>query len=357
MWVVLVFIAILIIIYYGYTVVRSALRRGVPFSRRLSPGGKHVLFALIRGVLSARNVKAESPALRALAQVVPDDEFLERWLEKANTTLCEEHLKMQVALVLSLLSTRVGNLLLLQRWIMLGALTDEERGKEMMLWIVGRGKRHRLTGLASLVQIVTLRVLLNESALAELGYATKREQPVATLAPPRLPLADLTVGSASAPVCIVGSGVGGSVTAGISLAGDELLLIFARNLILFFFSGIDVIVIEKGPQVDPTTNGALNGWGAYERGGSFATEDASMNMLFARCLGGGSLVNWSASFRTPGGWVGGWVMEFFLIFYFFCVPLTNDNQITCWRNGEPSTVLLLQVAKSITRDVTSCGSD
>jgi len=37
----------------------------------------------------------------------------------------------------------------------------------------------------------------------------------------------------------------------------------------------------------------------YERGGLCATKDANIVVLAGSCVGGGTTVNWSASFRTP----------------------------------------------------------
>lgn len=48
----------------------------------------------------------------------------------------------------------------------------------------------------------------------------------------------------------------------------------------------------------------------YEAGGLLATEDGSLSLLAGTCVGGGSVVNWSASFRTPQHVRREWATEF-----------------------------------------------
>ena len=84
---------------------------------------------------------------------------------------------------------------------------------------------------------------------------------------------------------IVGSGAGGSVVAG------ELA---AR--------GWNVIVLEQGPQAsesdfDQREVATLNRM--YLDGGLAGTSDRGVSILAGRCLGGGTVVNFTTSFRTP----------------------------------------------------------
>mmetsp|Transcript_79239 Transcript_79239/g.164467 ORF Transcript_79239/g.164467 Transcript_79239/m.164467 type:complete len:730 (+) Transcript_79239:158-2347(+) len=86
-------------------------------------------------------------------------------------------------------------------------------------------------------------------------------------------------------VVIVGSGCGGSVTAAeCAKAGKRVLL------------------LEKGPYLRneelPTTEGAAFDQ-LYERGGMLSTEDTGIAVLAGSGFGGGSLVNWGCSLRTP----------------------------------------------------------
>jgi long-chain-alcohol oxidase len=87
-------------------------------------------------------------------------------------------------------------------------------------------------------------------------------------------------------VCVVGSGAGGGVAAGV-LAG----------------AGLDVVVLEAGDYYDDADfdGGELAGFRRlYLHGGGAATDDQSMLLLAGACLGGGTVVNYTTSFPTPG---------------------------------------------------------
>ncbi|MBA3531785.1 MAG: FAD-dependent oxidoreductase [Ardenticatenales bacterium] len=121
--------------------------------------------------------------------------------------------------------------------------------------------------------------------------------------PPRTerPIRPLTLSSATTLDCdtvVVGSGAGGGVVAGeLSAAGQ------------------DVIVVEKGPYVaeDGFTQREAEMMGAlYEAGGTLATKDLGVAVLAGSCLGGGTTVNWAASFRTPDYVLEEWAREHLL---------------------------------------------
>jgi len=86
-------------------------------------------------------------------------------------------------------------------------------------------------------------------------------------------------------VCVIGSGAGGGVAAAVlSAAGKE------------------VIVLEAGGYFDDRDfDGAeLKGFARlYSECGFAATRDHSVGLLAGACLGGGTVVNYSTSFRTP----------------------------------------------------------
>jgi long-chain-alcohol oxidase len=86
-------------------------------------------------------------------------------------------------------------------------------------------------------------------------------------------------------ICVVGSGAGGSVAAAVLAA-----------------AGKDVIVLEAGSYYDDSDfDGAeLGGFQRlYLEGGFAATEDQSVGLLAGECLGGGTVINYCTSFRTP----------------------------------------------------------
>jgi choline dehydrogenase-like flavoprotein len=119
-----------------------------------------------------------------------------------------------------------------------------------------------------------------------LGYTPAPPPPTPEAAPKRirtLPVTgDLIL---SADAVIVGSGAGGSVVAGeLSAAGK------------------DVVILEKGGyynEADFTGREADMTGKLYLRRGALATADLGMLVLAGSCLGGGTIVNWSTSLRTP----------------------------------------------------------
>ncbi|HUE26130.1 MAG TPA: gluconate 2-dehydrogenase subunit 3 family protein, partial [Solirubrobacteraceae bacterium] len=85
-------------------------------------------------------------------------------------------------------------------------------------------------------------------------------------------------------VVIVGSGAGGGAAAGV-LAG----------------AGLDVIVVEAGDYYDDqdfdgSEVGALT---RFYMGAPNASHDQSVALIAGSCLGGGTVVNYTTSFRTP----------------------------------------------------------
>ncbi len=89
----------------------------------------------------------------------------------------------------------------------------------------------------------------------------------------------------SCEVCVIGSGAGGATAAAVLSA-----------------AGKDVIVLEAGGYYDDADfDGAeLGGYRRlYTEGGFAATADHSVGLLAGHCLGGGTVVNYTTSFRTP----------------------------------------------------------
>jgi choline dehydrogenase-like flavoprotein len=77
-------------------------------------------------------------------------------------------------------------------------------------------------------------------------------------------------------------------------------------------AGKDVIVLEKGgyyTESDFTGREAEMMPQLYLRRGLLATSDLSMSVLAGSCLGGGTIVNWSTSLRTPSYVLEEWERE------------------------------------------------
>ncbi|HKT37125.1 MAG TPA: GMC family oxidoreductase [Ktedonobacterales bacterium] len=129
-----------------------------------------------------------------------------------------------------------------------------------------------------------------------IGYTPAPPPPSAETAPKRirtLPVNDdLTL---TADAVIVGSGAGGGVMAAqLSAAGK------------------DVVVLEKGGyfnEADFSGREALMMPELYLRRGLLSTDDLGMVVLAGSCLGGGTLVNWSTSLRTPADVLEEWERE------------------------------------------------
>lgn len=90
-----------------------------------------------------------------------------------------------------------------------------------------------------------------------------------------------------ADVVVVGSGAGGGMLAA------ELVK-----------AGLSVIVCEKGGYYTPKDD--FSQWSeveafarTFEKGGLCATKDANITVLAGACVGGGTSINWCASFRPP----------------------------------------------------------
>ena len=86
-------------------------------------------------------------------------------------------------------------------------------------------------------------------------------------------------------VCVVGSGAGGGVAAAVLAA-----------------AGLDVVVLEAGGYWSERDFDGAERTGLrrlYRGGGASATDDQGVGLIAGACLGGGTVVNYSTSFRTP----------------------------------------------------------
>lgn len=100
-------------------------------------------------------------------------------------------------------------------------------------------------------------------------------------------LTPLTISSDTHLTCdvvIVGSGAGGGTSAGVLAA-----------------AGLDVVVLEMGGYYDDADfdGSELTALSNFYLGAPQATADQSVALMAGSCLGGGTVVNYSTSFRTP----------------------------------------------------------
>jgi len=99
-----------------------------------------------------------------------------------------------------------------------------------------------------------------------------------------------------ADVAIVGSGAGGGTSA-------EILS----------EAGLQVILIEEGPLATSSDFHMLESEAypqLYQESASRKTKDKAITILQGRCVGGGTTVNWTSSFRTPVATLDYWARQF-----------------------------------------------
>ncbi len=104
-----------------------------------------------------------------------------------------------------------------------------------------------------------------------------------------LPGRDLVL---QADVVVVGSGAGGGITA------EALVL-----------AGLEVIVVEEGPLASSSDFHMREREAypqLYQESAGRQTRDKAITILQGRCVGGGTTVNWTSSFRTPPRTLGWW---------------------------------------------------
>jgi long-chain-alcohol oxidase len=164
-------------------------------------------------------------------------------------------------------------------------LSPERRERALLGWAESRIPL-RVTAFHALRKgILLLTWTLPDAPWDELGY------PGPLVADDQVPAKTLSPIVAGGPldldcdVCVVGSGAGGGPAAAV----------LAR-------AGLDVVVLEAGDYLGPTDfDGAELGGlqRMYLDGGTLATDDQAVGILAGSCLGGGTVVNYTTSFRTP----------------------------------------------------------
>src|ERR1019366_7297627 len=104
---------------------------------------------------------------------------------------------------------------------------------------------------------------------------------------------DLTL---DADVVIVGTGAGGGTAA--EILSD---------------AGLSVVLVEEGPLATSADFHMLEAAAysqLYQESSARKSKDRSINILQGRCVGGGTTVNWTSSFRTPAPTLEHWALEF-----------------------------------------------
>ncbi len=171
------------------------------------------------------------------------------------------------------------------------ALPQERREQVLLSWCDSRLPGRRAAFQALRKAILSLYYILPGPAGGP-NPAWKRLKYPGPLGPPSQrrartiePLRVSRDTSFGCDVCVVGSGAGGGTAAGVLAT-----------------AGLDVIVLEAGDYYDDNDfdGGELAGLNRlYWQAGAAATVDQSVGLLAGTCLGGGTVVNYTTSFRTP----------------------------------------------------------
>jgi long-chain-alcohol oxidase len=126
-------------------------------------------------------------------------------------------------------------------------------------------------------------------------------------------------------VAIVGSGAGGGTAAGVLAA-----------------AGLDVVVLEMGGYYDDEDfdGSELTALTGFYLGSPQASDDQSVGLLAGSCLGGGTVVNYSTSFRTPDDvraeWAGHGVPAFSTDEYTQSLDAVTERLGVNLEHNEPS---------------------
>lgn len=170
------------------------------------------------------------------------------------------------------------------------ALPQEEREKILRSWADSSLRKRRAAFQALRKGIGFLYVMLQqEGGMSRVWKKIKYPGPLGAQRPKAERLLSVIAPekelSVTCDVCVIGSGAGGAVAAAV-LAG----------------AGKEVLVLEAGNYYDDADfDGAeLEGFQRlYTEGGFAGTQDHSVGFLAGECLGGGTVVNYCTSFRTP----------------------------------------------------------
>jgi choline dehydrogenase-like flavoprotein len=187
-----------------------------------------------------------------------------------------------------------------------GSLSQEERERVLLSWCDSRVPQRRaafqaLRKGALLVYYTSPGVNGKPNPVWDaIGYSGPLGPP-ADPPPKAIETTELRDGmTLDCDVCVVGSGAGGGAAAAVLAA-----------------AGLDVVVLEAGGYHDDGDfDGAeLSGYQRlYMNGGGSASHDQSVGLLAGATLGGGTVINYTTSFRTPDDvreeWAGNGVPAF-----------------------------------------------
>lgn len=205
------------------------------------------------------------------------------------TSLPDPRDRARLRTLLSVLDSRLANLLLSGRFARLRELGPAEREALLRSWAFSRLESRR-AGFQALKRLCHIAYLCwppeggRHPAWDANGYSGPLPMPPPSWSPlPTLEIeGDTTL---DCDVVVLGSGAGGGVAAGVLAE-----------------AGLDVVVLENGPNPDPRAMTQIEGdmlQSLYLDGGMLMTQSGSMPILAGGCVGGGTVINYTTSFALP----------------------------------------------------------
>lgn len=224
-----------------------------------------------------------------LAQVVEDA------LEKAS----EPEQLSQLRQFLGLVENRLVNGLTVGIWKPFSAMTLDERTRLLFSWGSSRLMlaRTAFQGLKRLALAAFYAAMPNDENNPVWPVIQYPGPPKHTSDIPRaIQPTQVTQSTLYTDVLVIGSGAGGGVVAAeLTAAGHQ------------------VMVVEKGEyraEADFHGKETQSSEQLFEKYALLTTADTSMSVLAGSTLGGGTTINWSASFRTPDHVLAEWAQEY-----------------------------------------------
>ncbi len=223
--------------------------------------------------------------------------------------------------LLNIWDSRMHGLLSIRQASRFSALSEEARIRVLVSWADSSIGRRRATFQALRKAVAFLYVMIPTLHGARTPVWDRLQYPGPPKAQNSALPRELSVTiptepmSLSCEVCVIGSGAGGGTAAAVLAA-----------------AGKDVIVLEAGGYYDNADfDGAeLGGYRRlYAEGGFAATIDHSVGLLAGECLGGGTVVNYATSFRTPDEIRAEWAA--FGVSWFMSEEYTRSLDAVCTR--------------------------
>ena len=243
-------------------------------------------------------VVPEGAAPSAVSAYHPPE--LGAWLEEALEVVSEPADQRELKLLLRAFELGAFNGLTSGTWQSVSRMSQAEREALLFKWADSRFalRRKAFQGIKRLALFMAYANPPDEQAhpmWPEIEYSGP-PGPAADAPRSIHPLQIRSSDTLSADVLIIGSGAGGGVLAGeLSAAGQ------------------DVLVVEKGGyhnESDFNGNERQSTEHFFEKRGALTSSDTTMMILAGSTLGGGTVVNWTASFRPPDYVLEEWARDY-----------------------------------------------